>query len=233
MSTENENSNTDDLNTYLKTKFLWYNMNPSTVINRYDLTPQEGLELYSNFVKDQRLLYSTVIYRNSLYMEKMGDVALFIGWIINLIGIIVPLTDANLSDSVLILLTGVGNLVAIILSTVVKYQSIDDKIQVFKVMEILLHRLYDEVEYHLGKSYMHNGSEDENRKEQENACLQIYNKVNEIKSMCPFVISKSTLEYHYNQDYIIQLNNIAINQLVSSLMKRQLNDEDTSIEIKD
>lgn len=231
MSTENENSNTDNLTTYLKTKFVWYNMNPNTVIKRYNLSPEEGLELYSNFVKDQRLLCSTVIERNSIYMEKMADTALFLGWIINLISIIAPVTDANISDSVIILLAGVGNLVAVMLSTVVKYLSIDDKIQLFKLMEISFHRLYDEIEFQMAR--VHNGSEDENRKEQEKFCLQIYNKINEIRTTCPFVIPKSALEYHYNQDYIIQLNNIAINDLVASLMKRQLKDEDMSIEITD
>ena len=229
MSTENDNSNTDNLTTYLKTKFVWYNMNPNTVIKRYNLSPEEGLELYSNFVKDQRLLCSTVIDRNSIYMEKMADVALFLGWIINLIGIIVPLTDANISDSVIILLAGVGNLVAVILSTIVKYLSIDDKIQLFKLMEISFHRIFDEIEFHMAR--VHNGSEDENRKEQEKFCLQVYNKINEIKTMCPFVIPKSTLEYHYEQEYIIQLNEIAINDLVASLMKRRLNDEDIIVEI--
>jgi hypothetical protein len=229
MSTENDNSNTDNLTTYLKTKFVWYNMNPNTVIKRYNLSPEEGLELYSNFVKDQRLLYSTVVDRNSIYMEKMADVALFLGWIINLIGIIVPLTDANISDSVIILLAGVGNLVAVILSTIVKYLSIDDKIQLFKLMEISFHRIFDEIEFHMAR--VHNGSEDENRKEQEKFCLQVYNKINEIKTMCPFVIPKSTLEYHYEQEYIIQLNEIAINDLVASLMKRRLNDEDIIVEI--
>lgn len=229
MSTENDNSNTDNLSTYLKSKFVWYNMNPNTVIKRYNLSPEEGLELYSNFVKDQRLLCSTVIERNSIYMEKISDIALFLGWIINLISIIAPVTDANISDSVLILLTGVGNLVAVILSTVVKYQSIDDKIQLFKLMEISFQRLYDEIEFHMAR--VQNGSEDENRRDQEQACLQVHNKINEIKTMCPFVIPTRTLEYHYNQDYIIQLNNIAINELATSLMKRRLKDEDMSIEI--
>ena len=229
MSTENDNSNTDNLTTYLKTKFVWYNMNPNTVIKRYNLSPEEGLELYSNFVKDQRLLCSTVIDRNSIYMEKMADVALFLGWIINLISIIAPVTDANISDSVIILLAGVGNLVAVILSTIVKYLSIDDKIQLFKLMEISFHRIFDEIEFHMAR--VHNGSEDENRKEQEKFCLQVYNKINEIKTMCPFVIPKSTLEYHYEQEYIIQLNEIAINDLVASLMKRRLNDEDIIVEI--
>ena len=224
MSTENDN-----LSKYLKTKFVWYNMNPSTVIKRYNLSPEEGLELYSNYVKDQRLLCSTVVGRNSMYMEKMADVALFLGWIINLIGIIAPVTDTNISDSVLILLTGVGNLVAVILSTVVKYQSIDDKIQLFKLMEISFQRLYDEIEFQMAR--VQNGSEDENRKDQEQACLQVHNKINEIKTMCPFLIPTHTLEYHYNQDYIIQLNNIAINELMASLMKRQVKHEDTSIEI--
>jgi hypothetical protein len=231
MSTENENSNTDNLTTYLKTKFVWYNMNPNTVIKRYNLSPEEGLELYSNFVKDQRLLCSTVIDRNSIYMEKMADIALFLGWIINLISIIAPVTDANISDSVIILLAGVGNLVAVILSTIVKYLSIDDKIQLFKFMEISFHRLYDKIEFQMAR--VHNVSEDENRTEQEKFCLQIYNKINEIRTTCPFVIPKSMLEYHYNQDYIIQLNNIAINELAASLMKRRLKDEDMSIEITD
>lgn len=231
MSTENNNSNTDNLSTYLKTKFVWYNMNPNTVIKRYNLSPEEGLELYSNFVKDQRLLCSTVIDRNSMYMEKMADIALFLGWIINLISIIAPVTDANISDSVIILLAGVGNLVAVMLSTVVKYLSIDDKIQLFKLMEISFHRLYDEIEFHMAR--VHNGSEDENRKEQEETCLQVHNKINEIRTMCPFVIPKRTLEYHYGQEYIIQLNNIAINELMASLMKRQVKDEDTCIEITD
>lgn len=224
MSTENDN-----LSKYLKTKFVWYNMNPSTVIKRYNLSPEEGLELYSNYVKDQRLLCSTVVGRNSMYMEKMADVALFLGWIINLIGIIAPVTDTNISDSVLILLTGVGNLVAVILSTVVKYQSIDDKIQLFKLMEISFQRLYDEIEFQMAR--VQNGSEDENRRDQEQACLQVYNKINEIKTLCPFVIPKHTLEYHYGQEYIIQLNEIAINELMASLMKRQVKPEDTSIEI--
>ena len=78
MSTENENSNTDNLSAYLKTKFVWYNMNPNTVIKLYNLSPEEGLELYSNFVKDQRLLYSTVVARNSIYIEKMADTAMFL-----------------------------------------------------------------------------------------------------------------------------------------------------------
>ena len=147
MSTENENSNTDNLSAYLKTKFVWYNMNPNTFIKLYNLSPEEGLELYSNFVKDQRLLYSTVVARNSIYIEKMADTAMFLGWIINLISIIVPVTDANISDSVIILLAGVGNLVAVILSTIVKYLSIDDKIQLFKFMEISFHRLYDKIEF--------------------------------------------------------------------------------------
>lgn len=227
MSTENENSKTDDLNTYLKTKFIWYNMNPNTVIKRYNLTPQEGLELYRIYVKDQRLLCSTVVDRNSIYIEKMGDVALFLGWIINLIGIIAPVTDTNISDSVLILLTGVGNLIAIILSTIVKYQSIDDKMQLFKLMEISFHRLYDEIEFHMAR--VHNGSEDENRKDPEAVCLQVHNKIDEVKTLCPFVIPKSTLEYHYGQEYIIQLNEIAINELMASLMKNHK--EDTCIEI--
>ena len=231
MSTENENSNTDNLSAYLKTKFVWYNMNPNTVIKLYNLSPEEGLELYSNFVKDQRLLYSTVVARNSIYIEKMADTAMFLGWIINLISIIVPVTDANISDSVIILLAGVGNLVAVILSTIVKYLSIDDKIQLFKLMEISFHQLYDEIEFQMAR--VHNGSEDENRTEQEKFCLQIYNKINEIRTTCPFVIPKSMLEYHYNQDYIIQLNNIAINELAASLMKRRLKDEDMSIEITD
>lgn len=226
MSTENDN-----LSTYLKTKFVWYNMNPNTVIKRYNLSPEEGLELYSNYVKDQRLLCSTVVDRNSIYIEKMADIALFLGWIINLISIIAPVTDANISDSVIILLAGVGNLVAVMLSTVVKYISIDDKIQLFKLMEISFHRLYDEIEFQMAR--VHNGSEDENRTEQEKFCLQIYNKINEIRTMCPFVIPKSALEYHYNQDYVIQLNNIAINELMASLMKRQVKDEDTCIEITD
>lgn len=229
MSTENNNSNTDNLSTYLKTKFVWYNMNPNTVIKRYNLSPEEGLELYSNFVKDQRLLCSTVIDRNSIYMEKISDIALFLGWIINLISIIAPVTDANISDSVIILLAGVGNLVAVMLSTVVKYLSIDDKIQLFKLMEISFHRLYDEIEFQMAR--VQNGSEDENRKDQEQACLQVYNKINEIKTMCPFVIPTKTLEYHYGQEYIIQLNEIAINELMASLMKNQKEDEDMSIEI--
>ena len=220
MSTENDN-----LSAYLKTKFVWYNMNPNTVIKRYNLYPEEGLELYSNYVKDQRLLCSTVIDRNSIYMEKMADIALFLGWIINLISIIAPVTDANISDSVIILLAGVGNLVAVMLSTVVKYLSIDDKIQLFKLMEISFQRLYDEIEFQMAR--------DENRKEQEETCLQVHNKINEIRTMCPFGISKSTLEYHYEQEYIIQLNNIAINELMASLMKRRLKDEDMSIEITD
>jgi hypothetical protein len=164
-------------------------------------------------------------------MEKMADIALFLGWIINLISIIAPVTDANISDSVIILLAGVGNLVAVILSTIVKYLSIDDKIQLFKLMEISFHQLYDEIEFQMAR--VHNGSEDENRTEQEKFCLQIYNKINEIRTTCPFVIPKSMLEYHYNQDYIIQLNNIAINELAASLMKRRLKDEDMSIEITD
>ena len=231
MSTENDNSNTDNLSTYLKSKFVWYNMNPNTVIKRYNLSPEEGLELYSNFVKDQRLLCSTVIDRNSIYMEKMADIALFLGWIINLISIIAPVTDANISDSVIILLAGVGNLVAVMLSTVVKYLSIDDKIQLFKLMEISFQRLYDEIEFQMAR--VQNGSEDENRRDQEQACLQVDNKINEIKTICPFVIPTKTLEYHYGQEYIIQLNEIAINELMASLMKNQKEDEDTSIEITD
>ena len=96
-------------------------------------------------------------------------------------------------------------------------------------MEISFQRLYDEIEFQMAR--VQNGSEDENRRDQEQACLQVHNKINEIKTMCPFVIQKRTLEYHYNQDYIIQLNNIAINELMASLMKRQVKPEDTSIEI--
>lgn len=217
MSVENDDSIIVHLNQYCEIPYLWYHMNPKSVIHKYNLSPQEGLELYSVYVKDQRLLYSTVIKRNSMYMEKMADIALFLGWIINLIGIITPVTETNISDSVMILLTGVGNLVAIMISTIVKYLSIDDKIQLFKLMEISLHRLYDEIEFHI--AHQHNDSEEENRRMREEACLQVHNKINDIKTLCPFVISKSTLEYHYGQEYIIQLNKIAINDLLDSLMK--------------
>lgn len=216
MSVENDDSIIVHLNQYCEIPYLWYHMNPKSVIHKYNLSPQEGLELYSVYVKDQRLLYSTVIKRNSMYMEKMADIALFLGWIINLIGIITPVTETKISDSVMILLTGVGNLVAIMISTVVKYLSVDDKIQLFKLMEISLHRLYDEIEFHIAQ---HNDNEDENRRVREEVCLQVHNKIKEMNTLCPFVISKSTLEYHYGQEYIIQLNKIAINDLLNSLMK--------------
>ena len=229
MSIGNNHSITDHFNQYFETPSLWYHMNPKSIIKKYNLPPQKGLELYGAYVKDQRLLYSTVINRNSIYIEKMADIALFIGWMINLISIIIPVTNINISETIMALLIGVGNLIAIILSTVVKYQSIDDKMQLFKLMEILFHRLYDEIEFHMARVY--NGSQDEIIKEQHETCLQIHNKIDEIKTLCPFTISKSILDYHYKQEYIIQLNNVAVNELVTSIIISSTNNQDTHIEI--
>ena len=65
----------------------------------------------------------------------------------------------------------------------------------------------------------YNDNEDENRRVREEVCLQVHNKIKEMNTLCPFVISKSTLEYHYGQEYIIQLNRIAINDLLDVLIK--------------
>lgn len=207
---------------YIETPNLWYHTNPHTVILKYNLSYYEGLELYSAYVKDKYMLYSTVVTRNTLFIEKLANLSLLIGWVINLIGIITPLTGETISTPKLILLTGVGNIVAIIITTFIKYISIDDKIQVFKLMGKLLQSLHSEIEFMMGSMNTNNTNE-ENNKLGQKYCLEVKKKIEDIRTITPFTISKSTIDYHYNQPYQIKLNEITITELMNSIYCRNNN----------
>ena len=208
----------DLLKEYRTNPYLWYHMNPITVMRRYKLSHQEQLELYSLYAKNKRMLFTTAIYRSSLYTEKLTNIGLSIGWIVNLIGIICPVTDAAISDSILILLTGIGNLVAIIISTFLKYLSINDQLHTYRVSELLYMRLFNKIEFCMGfqHSYI---DEEEHKKKREEFCLKIDSEITDIAGICSSV-PNNVIEYHYGQLYIIQLNIDAIDKLIESLLKK-------------
>lgn len=207
---------------YIETPNLWYHSNPHTIILKYNLSYYEGLELYSAYVKDKYMLYSTVVTINTLFIEKLANLSLLISWVINLIGIITPLTDETISTPKLILLTGVGNIVAIIITTFIKYISIDDKIQVFKLMGNLLQRLHSEIEFMMGSINTNNTNEENNKRGKE-YCLQVKKKIEDIRTITPFTISKSTIDYHYSQPYQIKSNEITVSELMNSIYCRNNN----------
>jgi len=218
LNEQNDNSNEQNYNSikiffddYIKTPNLWYYINPEIIVLKYNLSIEDGLELYSAYVKDQVMLFSTVIYRNTLFLEKMANVALCIGWIINLVGIIIPVTNIDMPITTLILLTGVGNIIAIIITTIIKYISIDDKIQIFKIMIILLTKLHDEI------SMMQEGRINQTDELNKQLLFKVRDRIREIKGIVPFTISKSTIDYHYNQDHQKNLNHITILSLINSI----------------
>lgn len=190
-----------------------FDINPFSIIKNYDLDNESALELIQLKFNDSKILYITYRRELEFYQDWLSNLSVLIGWILSLTGIVITFIG-DIDPSITILISGISNLVNIIISSMLKFSKIDYNIAYSEYASHAYDKLQTKVEYLLGT--LHNKTQEEI-----NIIIQdLEDSSREINESIRITLPMSNFVKHYHSDFgeMIFLRFLG---LISKLLKKE------------
>ena len=188
-----------------------FNMNASSYIRNKSVPLISALELYGIKLKDNKFLYYYAYKQIENYMKYLMNISMILGWIINLFGIIITSYYINLSCHNINFITSIGNLITVILITIINISNFQEKIINFKIIANKYDKLYTDLQFKISV----------NNTEQEllNYLKNIELKDLYIKESCEFIIPEYIIDSYYSNHGKLTFQE-AINEFYLAMSKK-------------
>ena len=173
---------------------ILYHINVGSLIKTNKLNYIDGMKILAIKVKDNKFLYSYASHEYENFVNTLSHISIIVGWGINLFIIIVSSYENDVPKSLITLLGGIGNLLSIMMATIVNFYSLQEEIIEFKKFAHKLDRLQSKIEFTTSLVEYNNDSNNDDLK---NKLINFMNEYENLKETIPFVISIRTQEKYY------------------------------------
>ena len=177
-----------------KNPSMIYNNNPDSVIKQNDIPWETAHDFLAAHIKYNKNLYYFASNESEKFHKNLTYLSIFIGWGINLFTIIVSSYENDVSKNLVTTLNSLGNLLSVIVITVVNFYSLQEQIFVFRRYAYDLDQLQSNIEFCSGVMI----AERKTHKEIKDSYTDLNQKYVNLKASVTFPITKRTQDKFYN-----------------------------------
>ena len=124
-----------------KNPALNYNTNIHSLIIKNNIPTIEGLKILITHLQFYRLMYLHAAAEDERFHKNLIHFGIIIGWGINIFTIVVSSYESNIPASVITMTNSIGNLISVIIVTIVNFYAVQAQIIEFKRSAFLMDRM--------------------------------------------------------------------------------------------
>lgn len=176
-----------------KNPSIIYNINPDTVIKQNNIVWSDAHEFLASHIKYNKSLYYFASEEGEKFHKNLTHLAILIGWGVNLFTIIVTSHNNNISNNLVTTINSIGNLLSVIVITVVNFYSLQEEIIVFRRHAHDLNQLQSSIEFSSCMLLAQNKTQEEMKNNYNN----YYQKFLHLQQINRFPVRKRTQDKFY------------------------------------
>lgn len=198
MSTNDQNEldeikTSEDYETAVKKNpQLNYNTNIHSLIIKNEIPTIEGLKIFIKRFNLLRTLYLYAAQEDERFHKNLIHSGIVIGWGINIFTIVVTSYESNIPASVITMVNSIGNLISVIIVTIVNFYAVQAQIIEYKRYAFLMGRMARNLQLDLALKSDEDGRYDK-------LFEKYYNDYHRFLEESPYVVSRKTQEKFYKK----------------------------------